>query len=150
MVHAGCAFVAGILLSRTWMSGYFEPVRWNACVHRLDLGLYPHPKEFLGSGVRTHINCKETSRLPEAQRRVKPATLHHAGQQAQHTTGWAIPTHSSCGDHASAKTYTLEQQTRNHSPLSPVKITALVATHARCLAFWGLLDQMSMHCDWLR
>ena len=30
-----------------------ESVRWNACVHRLDLGLYSHPKQFLGNGVRT-------------------------------------------------------------------------------------------------
>ena len=28
---------------------------WNACVHRLDLRLYSHPKEFLGNGVRTHV-----------------------------------------------------------------------------------------------
>ena len=27
------------------MSGSFESVRWNACEHRLDLGLYSHPKE---------------------------------------------------------------------------------------------------------
>ena len=33
-------------------------MRWNACVHRLDLGLYSHPKEFLGNGVRTHVNAK--------------------------------------------------------------------------------------------
>ena len=36
----------------------FEPVQWNACVHRLDLGLYSHRKEFLGNGVRTHVNSK--------------------------------------------------------------------------------------------
>ena len=24
----------------------FLSVRWNVCVHRLNLGLYPHPKEF--------------------------------------------------------------------------------------------------------
>ena len=35
MVHAGCV-VAGIHLSRTWMSGSFESMRWNAWVHRLD------------------------------------------------------------------------------------------------------------------
>ena len=29
------------------------------------------------------------SPLPEAQRRVKPMTLHHAGQQAQHISDWA-------------------------------------------------------------
>ena len=53
MVHAGCVFVAGIHPSRTWMSGSFESVQWNACVHRLDLGLYSHPKEFLWNEVRT-------------------------------------------------------------------------------------------------
>ena len=30
------------------MSGSFESVLWNACVHRLDLGLYSHPKELWG------------------------------------------------------------------------------------------------------
>ena len=68
------------------MSGSFESVGLNACVHRLVLGLYSHPKEFLGNGVRTHVYSKEKkSPLPEAQRRMEPATLHHAGQQAQHT-----------------------------------------------------------------
>ena len=28
------------------MSRSFESMRWSACVHRLDLGLYSHPKEF--------------------------------------------------------------------------------------------------------
>ena len=41
------------------MSGSFESVQWNACVHRLDLGLYSHPKEFWGNGVGTHVNSKE-------------------------------------------------------------------------------------------
>ena len=27
-------------------------------MHKLDLGLYSHPKEFWGNGVRTHVNCK--------------------------------------------------------------------------------------------
>ena len=54
MVHAGCVFVAGIHLSRTWMSGSFESVWWNTCVHRLELGLYSHPKYFWGNGVRNH------------------------------------------------------------------------------------------------
>ena len=40
------------------MSGSFESVRWSACVRRLDLSLYSHPKEFLGNGVRTHVNSK--------------------------------------------------------------------------------------------
>ena len=58
MVYAGCVFVAGIHLSRTLMSEYSESMWWNACVHRLDLGLYSYPKEFLGNGVRSHVNSK--------------------------------------------------------------------------------------------
>ena len=37
------------------------------------------------------LTPREKSLLAEAQRRVEPATLHHAGQRAQHTTDWAIP-----------------------------------------------------------
>ena len=51
-------FVARIHPSRTWMSGSFESVWWNACVHRLDLGLYSHLTEFWGTRVRTHDNSK--------------------------------------------------------------------------------------------
>ena len=40
------------------MSGSLESVRWNVCVHRLDLGLYSHRKEFLGNGARNHITSK--------------------------------------------------------------------------------------------
>ena len=44
-------------LGHEWW-GSFESVRWNGCVHRLDLNLYFHPKEFSGNGVRTHVNSK--------------------------------------------------------------------------------------------
>ena len=40
------------------MSGSFDSLRWNVCVHILDLGLYSHPKDFCGNGVRTHVNSK--------------------------------------------------------------------------------------------
>ena len=30
------------------MSGSFETMQWNESVHRLDLGLYSHPKGFGG------------------------------------------------------------------------------------------------------
>ena len=63
------------------MSGSLESVRWNACVHRLDLGLYSHPKEFLGNGVRTYATSKGKN-SPQ----IEPTTLHQAGQPAQHTT----------------------------------------------------------------
>ena len=45
--------------------GSFESMWWNACAHRLDLGLYSHPKEFWRNGVRTHVNSKGKSHLPE-------------------------------------------------------------------------------------
>ena len=73
------ALLFGIHPPRTWTSGSFLAMRWNACVHRQDLSLYSHLKESLGNGVRTHVNS-----LPEAQRRIKLTTLHHAGQRALH------------------------------------------------------------------
>ena len=54
----GVFFVASIHRPWTWMSGSFESVWWNACVHRLDLSLYSHPKEFGENGIRTHVNSK--------------------------------------------------------------------------------------------
>ena len=68
------------------MSGSFESVQRNACVHRLNLGLHSHPKEFRGNGVRAHVNSKGKTPLPETQRRMEPVTLQPAEQQAQHTT----------------------------------------------------------------
>ena len=119
MVHAGCVFVASICPSRTRTSGSLESVWWNVCVHRLDLHLYSHQKEFWGNGNGTHTISKgkvlssggseegwtcdcitqdsQPNTLP-----TEPVTLHHAGQPAQHTTHWtcdaashrtASPTH---------------------------------------------------------
>ena len=91
-LHGWCmlgVFVAGIHPSRTWMSGSFESVQWNACVHRLELGLYSNLKEFLGNGVRTHVISKRNNPLywkNSPYRSIKPTTLHQAGQQVQHTT----------------------------------------------------------------
>ena len=77
MVRAGCVFVAGIHPSRTWTSGSFESVRWNACVRRLDLGLYSHPKEFWGEWSLNPFSSKgkipSTRKFPH--RRIEPATL---------------------------------------------------------------------------
>ena len=78
-------FVACIHPSRTWMSGSFESVWWNASVHRLDLGLYSHPKEFKGNRARNHINSKE--KIP-SNRGSEEDQTHDA---ASHRT--ASPTH---------------------------------------------------------
>ena len=57
MVHDGCVFVASIHPSRTWMSGSFESVRWNACMHRVDLGLYSQPKEINSKDFAFSHSC---------------------------------------------------------------------------------------------
>ena len=89
MVRVGCVFVAVIHPSRTWMSGFFESVRQNACVHKLDLGLYSHPIFVREIGSEPMSAAREKSPLQETHRTVKPATPHHAGQQAQHPSDWA-------------------------------------------------------------
>ena len=56
MMHAGCVFVVGIDLSRTWMSGYSESVWWNACVHKKLRPQITHSCEAAaGSGVRSYV-----------------------------------------------------------------------------------------------
>ena len=65
-------------------SGSFESMLpWrNARVHRLDLGLCSHPKEFLGNGVRTHINSKgkipSTPSCAASRRLVSPTHYQQA------------------------------------------------------------------------
>ena len=86
----GVVFFAGMQLSRTRMSGSFELVRWNACVHRLDFR-----KTFWGMELEPILTPREKSLLPETQRRIEPTTLHYTRQQSQHTIDWAIPAPSS-------------------------------------------------------
>ena len=93
MVHAGCVFVAGIHPSRTWMSGSFESVRWNTCVHRLDLGLYSHPKESLKNGVRIHVNSKEEkpSTRGSEEDRTRDAALHRTVSPTHYRLSYSGP-----------------------------------------------------------
>ena len=99
-LHGWCmlmCFFAGIHLSRTWMSRSFESMWWKACVHILNLGLQSHPKEFWGMESEPMWTPREKSPLPETQRRVNLATLHHTGQQIKHNTGRALPVLKSNG-----------------------------------------------------
>ena len=59
----------------------------NACVHRLDLGLNSHPKEFLGNRVRTQVNSKGKSPLQEKFSSEEDRTHHAASSRT------ASPTH---------------------------------------------------------
>ena len=117
MVHAGCGFAADIHLSMTRISGSFESMQWNACVHRLDLGLHSHPKEFLGNGVRTHYG--PNGKIPYngkflPQSRMEATTLHQAGQRAPHTINMMTTTASSTTLLSALAT----QQTPHYSHLS--------------------------------
>ena len=47
---------------------------------RGDLDLHSRPKEFSGMKSEHTLTPREKSPVPEAQRRVEPMTLHHAGQ----------------------------------------------------------------------
>ena len=66
------------------MSGVFEFVRWNACVHRLDLGLYSYLKEYLGNGVRTHVNSK--GKIPCTERFQVGLNLGYIVQDSKRST----------------------------------------------------------------
>ena len=55
-----------LLPAFTRLGHLFESMRCNACVCRLDLGLYSHPKEFLGNGVKTHVNSR--GKIPSTRR----------------------------------------------------------------------------------
>ena len=65
------------------MSGPFESVQWNACVHRLDLSLYSHLKVFEGKESEPMVTQGKDPRYLNVRGGLNP---QHAGQQAQHTT----------------------------------------------------------------
>ena len=88
-LHEWCMLSVFLLLalipSRTWMTGTFGSMRWNAHVHTLDL-VYTLIQKCLGNGVRTHVNSKgkitSTRSSEEGQtgdaawhRTAKPSTL---------------------------------------------------------------------------
>ena len=79
---------------KTWTSGPFESMRWNACVHRLGLGLYSNLKEFGGMESEPMLTPREKSPLPENfYPEDQPTMLHHAGQWAQNTTNELFQPH---------------------------------------------------------
>ena len=134
MVHAGCVFAAGIHPSRTWMSGSFESVRWNACVHRLHLSLHSHSEEFWGKGVRTHVNSKGERRGSE---QVEPATRHQAGQWT-HTLPTELVRPPSV-DHIHCIIYTRLTQTNSQSKFGIVETNSLSTS---CLLFHLLFQPL--------
>ena len=66
-------------------------MQWNAYVAQTRPQFILLSERVVGNGVQTHVNSKENTPLPEAERRVKSMMQHHAGRQAQHTKDPAIP-----------------------------------------------------------
>ena len=87
-----CVFFAGIYLSRTWMSGSFESVHWNACVHRLDR-LHSHPKEW-GNGVRTHVNSK--GKIPSTEGSKEDQTHNTVSRRTANPTHYQLSYSGPC------------------------------------------------------
>ena len=72
----------------------FESVRWNACVQRLDLGLYSHRKELGegggGDGVRTHVNSKGKIPSTEQFSPEEDRTHHAASNRTASSTHYQL------------------------------------------------------------
>ena len=63
-------------------------------MHRLDLGLYSHSKEFLGNGVRTHVNFKGKMRPPTGgskQDRTRDAVLRRIASPTHYQLSYSGP-----------------------------------------------------------
>ena len=56
---------------------------------------------------------RENSPLLEAQSRIEPVTLHHEGQQAQHTNNWTI-----LAPKTNQKNKTTQNPTQEHNAIS--------------------------------
>ena len=66
------------MLTPRGKSPLLESVRRNACVHKLDLGVYSHQKEFWGLESEPILTPRGKSPLPEKnspQRRIEPSCI---------------------------------------------------------------------------
>ena len=84
-VHAWCIFVASIHPSRTWMSGSFESVRQNACVHRLDQFILSSERVSV-KGVRNHV--KTMGKIPSTRCSEEGRTCDAAQCRTASPTHW--------------------------------------------------------------
>ena len=93
MVYDGCVFVAGIHPSRTWISGSFESVRWNVCVHRIDSVYALIWKSFGGMKSEPVLTPRARSPLPEKFSPEEDRTCAAASHRTVSTehSQWAIP-----------------------------------------------------------
>ena len=112
-----------------YASGSFEFVPRNAYVHRLDLGLCSHPKEFLRNGIRTNATPKGKISSTGDLKEDRPTTVHHAEQRTQHITDGAIPA-PSVVDKSTLR------HVRDSPPPPPLPAHRLVTTLPFTLGWW--------------
>ena len=62
----------------------------HTCVHWLDLGLYSYRKEFLGNGVRTHVNSNSKGKITSTRKKFSPKEYR---TQDAASSRMASPTH---------------------------------------------------------
>ena len=80
MMHVGCVFIVG--KCHEWQDLLSLCDGMHVCIDLTSVNTLIQ-KSFGGIGSETMLIPREKSPLLEAQRKVEPATLHHA---AQHTT----------------------------------------------------------------
>ena len=87
MVHAGCVF---LLLAFTRLGHECQDIL-SLCNGMHECTDYTSvytliQKSFGGTEPEPMLTPREKYPLPEAQRRIEPKALHHAGQRVQYTT----------------------------------------------------------------
>ena len=127
-------------------------------MHRLDLGLYSHPKEFWGNGFRTHVNSKGkilcTGKKKSPQRRIEPTTLHQAGQRAQHTTNelfWP-PSNANYSTEGDDKVRVAARHSACHvqSCTSSQYVSSCIPSRFCYLPVLQLVVLVSVYCKWVK
>ena len=88
MVHVGDIFAACIHLSRTWMSGSFESVRWNASAQTRPRSIHSSENNFGGMEPDPMLTLKEKSILPGKKSFSEEDRTHDAASRRT-----ASPTH---------------------------------------------------------
>ena len=90
-LHGRCVLGVFLLPAFTRLeheSESFQSVLSNACVHRLALDLYSHPKEFGGNGVRTHVKSK--GKVPSTRGSEEDQTRAAASHRTERLTDYQL------------------------------------------------------------
>ena len=92
MVHVRCVLVTGIHPSGRWISGFFESVRWNTNVLRLDHCFITLTRQnFGGMELDPMLTPRENSPLPEGSEedRIRDAASHKIASQTHYLLSYS-------------------------------------------------------------